>query len=277
MEETKANRQIPRTRLREIYKLLTTCNRLQFHLEFVTELARGKNFEDFAWYLDDDITRFHAYKNSDRLDAYNERASLPRPEGVERLAGTNDIAALLHGQRILQVFAATSKELVGELNYVDREIRPCRTTGNATYVDGLPAGAQQHFDLLLVGDKKVPAIGEVKIRNDKNPFYALVQLLMYAGELLGEHQRERLSRSFPGQFAGDFRSLDLYIILHEYNPRSETRQKIVAQTSRLSEKLIHAGSFNQHIRSIHCVDLKLRRKQSKPFLEAVQVFSHKRP
>ena len=276
MPKQKTNRQIPRTRLREIYKLLETCSSSHFHLDFAKELARKNNPDKFASYLDEDVKRFHAYDNKkDLFLDYSKRKSLPRTKGIQEITTTNHIAALFEKQKTMQIALSTNSE-PASIEYVGREIRPCRTTENATYVDGLPAAAQRQLDLLLVGKGKQPSLGEVKVRGDKNPFYALIQLLMYASELLSEYQRARLLNSFPGVFAENYKSLDLYIVLHKYNCRGKVKEEILEQTRLLSKKLIKFSRFNKHIRSIHCIDVKLKGSQAGPYLKAEQMFAHAR-
>lgn len=278
MPKQETNCQIPRTRLREIYKLLKTCSSIKFHLEFASELASRKNPEKFASYINEDVKRFHAYENIvDDLFDYSDRSPLPPTTEIEEITNTGHVAALLENQETLEFALHEDKTQVCEFRYVDREVRPCRTTNHATYVDGLPAAAQPHADLLLVGNRNLPSLGEVKIGNDTNPFYALVQLLMYASELLGEHQRSRLSNSFPEVFAKGYRSVDLVIILHKYNKRSKPRTKLLEQTSLLSKRLIQLSKFNKHIRGIYCIDVKLNCTQTIPYLRAEQLFAHVRP
>jgi hypothetical protein len=74
-----------------------------------------------------------------------------------------------------------------ELNFsfVDRELVPTRTTHERFFENGEPANCFRRLDWLLANAQdRLPIIAEVKVRNDKNPFSALVQLLMYAAELV---------------------------------------------------------------------------------------------
>ena len=103
---------------------------------------------------------------------------------------------------------------LGEYAYIDREVRPARTTSRpeATMANHFDRGARSttaiSADLLLSAhpDRR-PTVGEVKLStangDDADAFYALIQALAAAAQLVGAYQRERLKRWYPGaEFAG---------------------------------------------------------------------------
>jgi hypothetical protein len=103
---------------------------------------------------------------------------------------------------------------LGEYVYIDREVRPARTTSRpeATmanrYDSEAPSTTAISADLLLSAhpDRR-PTVGEVKLStangDDADAFYALIQALAAAAQLVGARQRERLKRWYPAaEFAG---------------------------------------------------------------------------
>ena len=107
-----------------------------------------------------------------------------------------------------------------------------------------------------------PIIAEVKIGNDMNPFYALVQLLMYAAELVTLNQAKRLLRHYehlkvsgiagPGE--DDLPSVDLYLILCKYDWHNQVRNELFEATERICERLMKEQAVASHIRRIACLE-----------------------
>ena len=91
-----------------------------------------------------------------------------------------------------------------------------------------------------------PIIAEVKVGNDMNPFYALIQTLMWAAELVTFNQATRLKRHYQDQFhfpehegnPGDVPiAADIYLILCRYDSQDDVRREILEVTQRLCEQL----------------------------------------
>lgn len=103
-----------------------------------------------------------------------------------------------------------------------REINPLRTT-NATFQNGKTARrlcGPGGIDYVALREGKRPVLGEIKWR-EKNPYYALVQLLTYLSQLASQAQQERAntylfcnSLQLPLRF-------DLHILLVDYNRQGE--------------------------------------------------------
>jgi hypothetical protein len=102
---------------------------------------------------------------------------------------------------------------LGEYVYIDREVRPARTTSRpeatmANHFDcGVRSTSAMSADLLLSArPERRPTVGEVKLStasgDDADAFYALIQALAAAAQLVGENQRERLKRCYPGEDFG---------------------------------------------------------------------------
>lgn len=77
--------------------------------------------------------------------------------------------------------------------YVDRELSPLRITEK-----GGPRPSVRWLDLLLRNTSTgLPIVTELKVGPDSLPYYALVQALMYAADLCGPNQYERMSQLLP--------------------------------------------------------------------------------
>lgn len=102
--------------------------------------------------------------------------------------------------------------------YVDRELDCLRESPGRRLDDGTPAAEAVVLDLLLENAADgMPILAEVKLREDKDPMYALVQALAAAAHLVTPSQRSRLARVYgltpPTPLAGPH--ADIYLLFHE--------------------------------------------------------------
>lgn len=150
-------------------------------------------------------------------------------------------------------------------SFVDREVALARTTGNAVFENDERSIRVRRPDWLLANaHDRLPILAEVKVGNDKDPFYALIQLLMYAAELATPTQMTRLQRHYPDRFAAPASDktahgpvLDAYIVLSNYNSRSGIRQEILDTTNQLCQRLVGEKAISTYIRRIACLDVTL--------------------
>lgn len=162
--------------------------------------------------------------------------------------------------------------------YVDRELVLARMTGGVTYEDGSPATSGKRVDLLLKStDGGIPVVGEVKIRGDKNPFYALIQSLMYAAELCTTNQLARVAdhyetfeRSTLLEDEDTLGLVDILIVLADYNRRSRVRRELLERTEDLCAALSRSYVVQDHVRRFSCVEARL---QEGRHLEFSRVFA----
>ena len=170
---------------------------------------------------------------------------------TRRIGGTNDLAAWLIHQG--------SGEADGlDFEYVDREVWPARTTGGVRFSDGRIASQATRLDLLLVDPQdRTPIVGEVKVRNDQHPFYALLQLLMLAAQLAPPMQRERLREWYPERFDEREERLDLLMLLSDNPARGLYRPRLLEIADGLSRRLLDYPVVAERIRRIACVDARL--------------------
>ena len=106
-----------------------------------------------------------------------------------------------------------------QFGYVCREMNPWQTSGGVFKSGPLNGKSAKKtgrggMDLLLAINK-TPFIGEVKVKADKNAFYALIQAMTYAVEMTTDSQLERLGKQseFDGVFATKTSSVGIAIIL----------------------------------------------------------------
>lgn len=151
--------------------------------------------------------------------------------------------------------------------YIDREIVPARTP-KGKFVD--EQGKEERFatknlsaDLLLRSVDRRPIIGEVKLDGDKNPYLGLIQLLMYAAEMVTENQVKRLQEQYPDKFEiadASAPQLDLSLMLVRFaeglsKGKRKVMQDLLNQTEVLVEGLFEQANFSKYIRRIVCLHL----------------------
>lgn len=248
---------IPLTKLRHFYNMLSDFASLKCHMALSEEAVRPPTIVRLAATFERSVEHFEKYDNSERFyPSHARRTPLPDPKSVSTIARTEELASLLQAAGTLHV--DDHPEL--SFRYVDREIVPARTTGAAIFEDGTAATRTRHLDVLLANalDSRL-IIGEVKIRSDKNPFYAVVQSLMYAAELVTENQLKRVEKSWPNEFAipqGSDRAVaDVYILLSQYNLRSPIRRKILENTQTLCRELCQQPSVAKYLHRITCLNV----------------------
>lgn len=131
--------------------------------------------------------------------------------------------------------------------YIDRELSPLRTTGS-------DRPARRSLDLLLANDNDaLPIYAELKIGTDRPSYFALVQLLALATDLLPPSQRQRL-KQHPGgsrlRWPQTGPYADLYIITLNSPTTGKYRARSLAATQQISKKLIDDELFSAQIRRI---------------------------
>ncbi len=189
---------------------------------------------------------------------------IPQPGQTQKIDCTNALTRFLVHQQHGVGQVLNRPEL--SFSYVDREIIPARTTGRARYADGRPPATGTRLDWLLVNrEDRRPIIAEVKVGNDMNPFYALIQTLMYAAELATFNQATRLQQHYDQVRFPELANsqedvppaIDIYLILSNYDRTNQTRTELLDVTERLCERLVKEPIVRTHIRRIACLDAHL--------------------
>jgi hypothetical protein len=148
--------------------------------------------------------------------------------------------------------------------YVERELDP-RTTRQGVLETGEPATSTGTggIDLLMAhANDGLPIVGEVKIFRDTNPFFGLVQALMYAVELCTPQQQQRLRQSFPKRFGtltGEPRA-DVYLLLKDC-PKDDLHKQIQKDTEALIAGMYQRKSIASVIRRIVCLKVSVDRSK----------------
>jgi hypothetical protein len=249
-----ARNPIPRTSIQRYYKRVCDMSYAQ-RLTLVDSLLEDpsplvKEFES-------SVATFSTYNNPEAFYSNPKRA--PKPPGPEGdIVKTHHVAWYLRHQEALKVVGAP------ELNarYVDYEIAPTRTTDHAVFSDDEGSWRTGVFiDLLLANcADSTPIVGELKIRADKDPFTALVQVLACVAHVATPHQYERLRQFAPaGRFpVGDLPLLDGYVLLYRFlEVAQDDLEQLAEKAEQLSARLFEHPAIAGRLRRIACLDLEL--------------------
>ncbi len=179
----------------------------------------------------------------------------PREPGINN--GT-DLAWQLHRQCRLPVLDDPTLDV----DWVEYEVGILSTRGRAVFDTPArrPAGGPLTLNLLLVNDERLPALGEVKVRRDKEPFSALVQLLVYAAHLATPSQYRRLRTHFAeaGFPDVDVPRFDGYLLLFHFGDSNATYLDAFDRVAKeTSAGLMQEPAITRHLRRLACLDLDL--------------------
>ena len=245
---------IPRTSIQRYYKRVCGMSYAQ-RLELVNALVRDPSplIEEF----DASVRTFSSYDNPEGFYSNPARAPKP-PEPRDQIVKTPHVAWHLRHQQVLEVDDAPALNA----RYVDYEIAPTRTTDHAVFDDDGGSWRTGLFiDLLLANcDDSTPIVGELKIRADKDPFTALVQVLACTAHLATPPQYARLrqfasSGGFPER---DRPVLDGYVLLYRFlEVRQDDLAQLAEKAAELSSLLMEHAQITGALRRIACVDLDL--------------------
>ena len=222
---------IPKTKLRYFYQSLTGSEFNPVH--------RQVNICDNLILYPDCLVRlyvdacndFGRYSNVGEPFVPEEDKRKPLKQ-TKRVVKTENLLARFEIQGGLKVV----KNSALDFEYIEREVSPLRTTKTIfeTGIRGTRSGVGG-LDFIGINKKNNPVLGEVKIRDDKNAFYAFIQLLTYYSELFTKNQIKRInSCSLFGE--RKIKSpCNLYIVLYKHNLKSATHQ-LIEKTKELAEK-----------------------------------------
>lgn len=141
--------------------------------------------------------------------------------------------------------------------YVDREVVSARTPGGVMRTvagEERPPKTAPQLDLLLAGHNGLPIAAELKVGDDRDPFYALIQALAHAAMLVTPNQLARLRNNYPGAFAEDGDQVGVYVILVGEASGSNWPQ-FQQHAKDLSEGLRSCDSFTKRVSRLAQVKL----------------------
>lgn len=227
-------RLIPITALRHLYELLRDFPKEEFQLAVAKEFCRRP--EQLANLVDDSRKHFALYDNRD--EGFHDR----QIQGLltEPMLSSGHLANTLV-QELVRSMAKVTSATQYEFQLVDYGISPLRTTRSEfeSGESGRSSGAGG-MDLLLSNKKdRTPIVGEIKADTDVNPFFGLIQSLMYAVELSTPPQRARLNQFYPERFAENSTGpgIDIYLILLRY-PQDKMSQEFLSLTNQFAANLM---------------------------------------
>ena len=148
-------------------------------------------------------------------------------------------------------------------HYVAREVLPNRTMLRARF-EGDPRADSRGADSTLADlplwrssvDDVFAIVGDIKIRNDKNPVTALVQALTHVSELVTPNQLRRLRRCYS-ELESCSQRIDLAVLLYEYDHDTRAgRQELLRVSEGLSKALIDDQEVSEHLRVISFLDVR---------------------
>lgn len=240
---------IPRTDIELLYR--DVCKRPGGPQARLNWAAQPGVEEMIASAFGTSVEQLEHYDNRD--EPFRDPETKARTEGEQDDArSTISVALRLKAQGRLEATGG-EPEAGPTYRYVEREIVAQRTTGGVRFndplqelADGGPASSAMKVDLLLEADDGAPAVGEIKIRNDKDPICALVQVLAAAALLSPEAQRERLNLHHGLRTDG---LLDAVILLVDF-PDAPLMQQARDRAKELAEVLIADPRVGDHVRRI---------------------------
>lgn len=234
-----------------------------------------KKFEESRKQFEREFTSWSAFPFHDRNDPLHYKA-FETP-----ISRTRDLAAAL-GQEMMGKEHPPATWKVGNAPklsfiYLDREIQPARTNVETAFteVQGAPAKAPKKlsFDLLLANAKdRTPIVCEVKLTTerddngklrrstDKDPFFALMQVLTSTAHLATKPQIERLKDRQNYKLNLDDGRFDVYVMIHG-RPAENAKywHKILVKSKELAHKLISQPEIEPVIRKIEFLDVHAKR------------------
>ena len=217
------------TFLRELYEVLS-CFSTATHSSMCDDLLRqltAKGGDNLAAYFADALQANQTFSQI-------EQPFIPDTRSGK--TGTNPVAGALAKASPLTV-VLPSAELY-EFTFRHREIPHLRA---ATQSEQHDKGWIDYVARIGLS----PILGEIKWKDDKNPFYAFVQLLTYLSEIATAAQIARSIRhDLFGPDLPPVPAFDLHLVLANFNDRGE-KGKLIGPTQQL------ASAFKKRLLSDH--------------------------
>lgn len=251
--ETDGRTEPTTTQLRELYAALTALHEHEQMLLAKQHATRPKDLINRFLHS----VRDGARREVDPTEAFHDPRDpdLPdQPVAFDRLISTFDFASHLPGVE----YAVDGHPELG-FSYVAREVFPGRRKREKRR-----RMVPRTLDLLLSSaDRKLPIIGEVKIRGDSLTYFAFVQALMHVAELVAPLQRERLATHYEGRFdwppTGPY--ADLYLISYEPPKTGANRDDSFTLSKQIAEAFEQDAEVGRHVRRIAFIEAEQRGDQ----------------
>ena len=225
---------VPVTRLRRYYSSMRLFEKA-FFLAFADMYCKKPSLMETLW--NQSRNQFLPYDNQDGW-GQGDRKELPKFQGeLSDVSKTDEFTSYLCGSRLAE----------SDYTYVEREINPWRTrNGILPNNEAATKTGRGGMDLLLRSPEGRPVVGEVKVKDDWNCFFALLQAMTYAVELSTQNQFNRLRRTFPNYFAEiDVNNPTLEVAVILVNPVKDATRDVTIELVKKLNKRKRCGGLHR--------------------------------
>ena len=240
---------VPATELRHYYKFMSQLKAsTETQRNILNDQLRGNNFNNIVKLYHSSYDHIKEIYNNPNEPIFDiTRHSRKTSSGVL------PAKSIKSDEDVISVFLNSKQSIVltnpiYNFEYIEREISPLRTT-NAIHENGKSANKSGTGGIDFIGwnlNNNIPILGEIKVNNDQNPFYALIQLLTYLSEISTPNQIDRLN-NFP-LFTNILPANSLFY-LYIFSCRTKNQlgkyDKILPGTKTLAGKLVGVGGIKQ--------------------------------
>ena len=248
----------PVTVLVHVYRLLKVMSHKE-RLEMATWLTDKpqvfdgwfkRSVERFERDYENVAEPFHPPRDPARIARYKKAAIGTTPELVARLAERPA------PDGFWQVVGDPGLDFA----FVDYEVPPARKTGRARFEDGLPSTSGMKMDLLLKSRDRIPVVGEAKVStdtgDDKDPFFALVQALALAAQVVTPKQLARLALHYPKERFRQEGVVDVVVVLFKpsLTANSTFQDALYRQSVKLVDVLIQQCQLKKRVRRLAFIE-----------------------
>lgn len=241
-------KEIPQTKLRSFYEILKDFS-TETHLKIIEDYNRSNNLKKLERIYLQSRSHFEKYSNINEEILSRTKRKMLIPPPIQFFNNTFDVISFFADLNKIPVEKSNNKNYCFE--YIDREVSTYRTT-NAKYATGLSAKSSGTGGLDFIGvnlNDNYPILGEIKVKGDKNPFFALIQLLTYCSELSTAEQISRIKNK--KLFGTEVNPLFyknpkyyFYIVLVKYNNKSTPKSNLLMETKKLAIKVQKSAAIN---------------------------------
>lgn len=216
---------VPVTRLRKYYGSMKVFEKA-FFAAIADMYEQKPSLLENLW--NDSRRQFLAYENQEAW-VQGKRKPLPRFTGpLSDVSNTNEFTTFFKENGLTN----------SGYKYVAREINPWNTR-QGVFANDMPATktGRGGMDLLLQTSDGFPVVGEVKVREDKNCLFALLQAMTYAVELSTRNQLKRLHLTYPEAFPAlkDDSPIEVAVIMVNPVPDA-TRKSTISLIQALNQR-----------------------------------------
>lgn len=243
-------RMIPLTALRHFYELLRRFPSFAFRLQAARECVRRP--EQLQELVQASSDHFAHYENAEEPFHFRSQGELT----ADRFADDSIASHLL--RNVIAGACSVPEAPLLDFDYVDYEVSPIRTTGSQfeNGITGRRSGTGG-IDLLMANrSDRLPIVAEVKVETDTDPFFGLIQALLYTVEMTSPSQMARIARFYGNHFTipEDGPLVDVYLMLVTY-PDDEKHAESLQLTDQLAGFLLTDGTpVARLVRRLVCLE-----------------------